>query len=154
MVIVPYKRREILGYSSRPSEILFFLIQSVESWKHIKNARITTDKHIVCFIYILICHIVTYQCVFNLLKNLLFHNSNNLNGSYNRSHARISQCAAIARMIRSHCARLSPTTPYCAASSPSEDLSASRKTPADNPSAFSARFHGNNSHTSATCVAI
>ena len=60
----------------------------------------------------------------------------------NRSHARISPCAAIARMIHFHCARLSPTTPYCAASSPSEDLSASRKTPADNPSAFSARFHG------------
>ena len=77
-----------------------------------------------------------------------------LNGSYNRSHAWISPCAAIARMIHFHCARLSPTTPYCAASSPSEDLSASRKTPADNPSAFSARFHGNNSHTSATCVAI
>ena len=59
----------------------------------------------------------------------------------NRSHARISPCAAIARMIHFHCARLSPTTPYCAASSPSEDLSASQKrhqriTPQRSPHVF------------------
>ena len=37
MVIVPYKRREILGDSSRPSEILFFLIKSVDTGKHTKQ---------------------------------------------------------------------------------------------------------------------
>lgn len=39
LVIVPYKRREILGDAGRPSEILFFLIQSVDTGKHTKQAR-------------------------------------------------------------------------------------------------------------------
>ena len=154
MVIVPYKRREIrLLNSGRPSESFFFIIQSVDTGKHTKQARAAVNEFIVGILCTLVCYINTYKRLSYLLQNLFFHNSN-FKMVRNRSHARISPCAAIARMIHFHCARLSPTTPYCAASSPSEDLSASRKTPADNPSAFSARFHGNNSHTSATCVAI
>lgn len=75
MVIVPYKCREILGNSSRPSEILFFLIQSVDTGKHTKQARTAVNEFIVGILCTLVCYINTHKRLSYLLQNLFFHNS-------------------------------------------------------------------------------
>lgn len=76
LVIVPYKRREILGDYGRPREILFFLIQSVDTGKHTKQERACINEFIVGILCTLVCYINTYKRLSYLLQNLFFHNSN------------------------------------------------------------------------------
>ena len=71
MVIVPYKRREIrLLNSGRPSESFFFIIQSVDTGKHTKQARTAANEFIVGILCTLICYINTHKRLSNLLQNL------------------------------------------------------------------------------------
>ena len=76
LVIVPYKRREILGDSGRPSESFFFIIQSVDTRKHTKQARTAANEFIVGILCTLVCYINTHKRLSYLLQNLFFHNSN------------------------------------------------------------------------------
>lgn len=75
LVIVPYKRREILGDAGRPSESFFFIIQSVDTGKHAKQARTAVNEFIVGILCTLVCYINTYKRLSYLLQNLFFHNS-------------------------------------------------------------------------------
>ena len=76
LVIVPYKRREIrLLNSGRPSESFFFVIQSVDTGKHTKQARAAFNEFIVGILCALICYTNTHKRLSNLLQNLFFHNS-------------------------------------------------------------------------------
>ena len=75
LVIVPYKRREILGDAGRPSESFFFIIQSVDTGKHAKQARAAVNEFIVGILCTLVCYINTHKRLSYLLQNLFFHKS-------------------------------------------------------------------------------
>lgn len=75
LVIVPYKRREIrLLNPGRQRESLFFIIQSVDTGKHTKQARAAVNEFIVGILCTLGCYINTNKRLSYLLQNLFFHN--------------------------------------------------------------------------------
>nr|DAQ38899.1 MAG TPA: hypothetical protein [Caudoviricetes sp.] len=66
-LLFPTKRREIrLLNSGRPSESFFFIIQSVDTGKHTKQARAAVNEFIVGILCTLVCYINTHKCLSNL----------------------------------------------------------------------------------------